>query len=432
MPNISKNYKSLAWLTNGAGGRVLLWALAMLLAALYLHAWCYALVNDDTGIYLATAERVAEGEVLYKSLYAGYTPLGIYSWALLKKLCGQATTYAHYLALNLLWLWLCALLCYLLGLRITASRRAAVAAALLVLALAYAYEGTYIVLEPFVLIFSLATLLLLHNSPARPAQLYGAGLCMGLAFLSKQYGLLMWIPAGYVVMAGFEGTRGRLQALGRLLLGFALPLGVLFGCYASCYHTGPQELLHAWGRYATSYHFGERSWGKMLAALARFVGSSLPLLLLLPLYARQLSGRKHLLFHSLLLTFMAFGSSLFYRQYPHYFLLLIPPAVLMGLYLLKAGWQLARLRPLLLTAVALTLLLAGLRPALGFLDMEQQRKTRLRQQQYALAARINEELPPGSEVLLMTYYHQRLAYLCRFRPVDPIGTGYTFTDILYP
>jgi 4-amino-4-deoxy-L-arabinose transferase-like glycosyltransferase len=65
--------------------------LVFILTGLFLLAFCdYTALNGDEGIVLQGAQRVAEGQVLYRDFFSFYTPGSYYSTALLFKVFGSS------------------------------------------------------------------------------------------------------------------------------------------------------------------------------------------------------------------------------------------------------------------------------------------------------------------------------------------------------
>src|ERR1700687_1152870 len=65
--------------------------LIFFITCLFLFAFCdYTVLNGDEGMVLQGAQRVAEGQVLYRDFFSFYTPGSYYSTALLFKLFGSS------------------------------------------------------------------------------------------------------------------------------------------------------------------------------------------------------------------------------------------------------------------------------------------------------------------------------------------------------
>ena len=70
--------------------------LIFFLTCLFLFAFCdYTALNGDEGIVLQGAQRVADGQVLYRDFFSFYTPGSYYSTALLFKLFGSSLLVAR-------------------------------------------------------------------------------------------------------------------------------------------------------------------------------------------------------------------------------------------------------------------------------------------------------------------------------------------------
>jgi len=406
--------------------RLSLIVVAILITIAFVHAGRYAIINSDSGTYLATAEQVAQGKVLYKNMYVGYTPIGIYFFALIKYMFGSQTTYLHYIYLVIAFIFLGGGIIYQLASAISGKKHVGLLAALVYLMLAYKYEGIYIVLEPFVIVFGLGALYCLYKSQRLRGLYFVAGVLLSCSFLSKQYGMLLVIPMAYYVFFSEEYLKLMLGNMMLFALGLGTPLLIYFGIYESQYGISPWSLIQAWTRYAHSY--GERSLTKMLLAAGRFTISSLPFILLLGLSIKKVLKRAYLFLQSLLLAYGVLALSLYYQQYAHYFLLLIPLGVLIAVYSGQILWEEKRFRLLILLLLGLNIGLLSVRNLGAFQEIWQAQLTQARIKQYQLAEEVNLYIPPHKQVLLLTYFHQRLNYLCHFPPLDALQTGYTFPD----
>jgi len=144
--------------------------------------------DDDAGYYLSVAERINEGWKPYKDFCLHYTPVGLYYFAIFRKVFGGG--YDVY-KIAFLFVELCsAALLFVLSGSVVKNRPLRFAGALIFLLLYQAYEGNEIILEYFVVTFSLMTVsLLIIRKRTWYFPTFFAGTSLLLTVMSKQYGL---------------------------------------------------------------------------------------------------------------------------------------------------------------------------------------------------------------------------------------------------
>lgn len=304
--------------------------LAAVTVFLFFHA-CHttyltllqAPVNPDAGFYLSTARSLAQGETIYKSIYSPYTPVGISLMSLLYPAADHLTD--PYL-LPLLMMAAChiilSFLVYILLRKSDVEPIAAIFTAVLCYNLCLRCEGDAIVLESPTIIFGLLALVFFVDGENRSSvrDMFFAGVCAGLCFLCKQYGL--------AVMAVLTVLAVSLQSL-RLIKALLL---------------GQAAILLA----ALSYllFFGGVSWNSLLSVFQNnsfirgeighqnffwFLSAAVPgvwlSVLLFPLIKR--SRNDSAIIGGLLIS-LSFGFALLLRDYYHYLIMLIPGLFVFG------------------------------------------------------------------------------------------------------
>lgn len=404
----------------------ILWVLgAILIAGLYIHAYLFAPINTDAGFYLSMTDQWFNGAVIYKDLQMNYTPLGIYLFGLCD-IWTNSPRYDDYLLVLYIFNILNAGWIYLLSRKLGLTTFISAGASLVSLGLYYKYEATLIVLEPFMLFFLLAaTYFSLFATRSDRLWLF-VGFFVSFAFLCKQYSLVIVPPMIYWMykLGGFRFV----WRLGLFFLtGFSLPVMIFLGHYALTYEIYPTEIMRIW---FSSGGYGARSLLQMSLSLLLFITISLPILLISPLtFSSQkptigLKAGSEKVFLVWLCVSMALP--LFFQQYDHYMLLLIPFGVLLGAYILK---YVGKYQKLIQIALVINLLIFGGRMFRSAYRVIAQSND-LRAEQFDQAEALMKEVPKGSQVLLLSYYHQRLNYLCHYKPVLPQTLGYGFPENL--
>lgn len=160
----------------------------------FLLVWAWSCVflflpfNHDAGYYLSCAERIHEGSKPYIDFEIHYPPVGIYYFALFRHLLGgNPTSYRVALLLSEI---LSAFLFFLLSGAFIKNMSLRITGTLLFLILYLSYDGGFFVLEYFVTIFTIASVLfLLRNRKSRLIS-FLAGIFFLLAIMSKQYAVV--------------------------------------------------------------------------------------------------------------------------------------------------------------------------------------------------------------------------------------------------
>jgi len=177
------SYKQKKYIIAGAG---------ILIFFILVWAWsCIFLFlpfNHDAGYYLSCAERIYEGSKPYLDFEIHYPPVGIYYFALFRHLLeGDPTLYRFSLLLAEI---LSAFLFFLLSGAFIKNMVLRFTGTLLFLLLYLSYDGGFFVLEYFVTIFTITTILfLLRDRKSRLFTLL-AGIFFLLAIMSKQYAVV--------------------------------------------------------------------------------------------------------------------------------------------------------------------------------------------------------------------------------------------------
>ncbi len=235
-------------------------AIALLVFALsVLYLWPYRGVTDlfqDEGIVLQGAQRILEGQVLYRDFFSFYTPGSFYAMALVFKIFGSS-----YLAARTLLPFfggIFSLLTYLLARRAT-SRWIALLAAYLFLVIGLPYRFLHLHNWDSMVLAYLALYCAVRFWEA-PGNRWGfaVGTLVSLTTLfehSKGAGLFVGLALGFTVLARW----GRLEAiftherLAGMAAGFAWPFVPVFAYFASQGALGAMIADWAW----PLFHYSE-------------------------------------------------------------------------------------------------------------------------------------------------------------------------------
>ncbi|MBI4165529.1 MAG: glycosyltransferase family 39 protein [Acidobacteria bacterium] len=211
----------------------------LVFAVSMIYLWPYRAVTDlfqDEGIVLEGAQRILDGQVLYRDFFSFYTPGSFYSMALLFKIFGSS----YLVARTLLPIFggLFSLLTYLLARRVT-SRWIALLAAYLFLVIGLPYRFLHLHNWDSMVLAYLALYCAVRLAEAPKGNwAFATGTFVSLTTLfehSKGAGLLIGLAIGFAVLTrwGRESpilTRGRFAALAG---GLVWPFIPVFAYFAS-------------------------------------------------------------------------------------------------------------------------------------------------------------------------------------------------------
>lgn len=266
-----------------------------------------------------------------------------------------------------------------------------------------------------------------EESPTRLGRLFAAGACVGLASLFKQQaGMQLPIVLVPLVLA-MRGTAGavwqRLRPAALLLAGFA---GVWAATLVVLGAVGSLREFYYWTVEVNRYYIANGN--NLDDGLARFRGALRMLASFVPVL--WLAGAAGLVLHVLrhrarqvLLPVWLLASLvpivLGGRFFPHYFLQLYPPLVLLGAGLLAELWERAAARPRSRALVAACLLaLVGVRlqeKMSHFVDPEIVSIPHATPRARVLARYVREQTAPDARILVWGY-GSALYHLAQRRP----------------
>ncbi|MDT8394530.1 MAG: hypothetical protein RQ761_11855 [Bacteroidales bacterium] len=396
--------------------------LGVIIAGIYTNALIYPNMGVDASYYLRVTECLADGAIPEYDLRILYSPLVFYMLLPLKLLVGKAIAYELFLGYMFLIQVLNAILLYQVAGKYATNRFIRIFAALLYLFLSMKLEGEYFILEPFVNFWGLLAIwVYLRMEQHRVWALLLSGSFTFMAFMSKQYGLayagiifLMILIDGHASFKKWFG-RGLLFAAGMLggLLLFMLLFQLAYGV--------PYDFF-AGGRLGL---YGEKDGMVMLQGMLKYLAIApyLMLLLIPPVSKKLFKTQPHVMAYLFLL--LLFSVQLYFQQYAHYYILLLPGLLLTGVVMAalymekKKGWV------LLMLLASLLMNEFSISPRTRSLLLSKRSGLKA---DIELAQKINTIIPAGARVYL--FNNVKLYYLCHFSPAVPEKYGFAFNNAL--
>jgi len=288
----------------------------------------YAPIYIDSGYYLSIVERINDGLIPYTDFTLGYTPFVFYFLFLLKYIFSIGICYEFYLIIHFVIQALCALLVYQIGLWIIKRKDFSFYAAILFLLTSHWNEGNYVLLETPSLIWGLLAVYLTLKCSQKIIIFIFIGVCVALAFLSKQYGIVF---LGLIIFLLIFNEAKWKQIL-FLLIGFLLPVIFCGIIWKSPFF----ETLS--GNYGFKITFLSHI-SKLFEATKHFFLQIFPVLLVglifIPFILRNADKIKVRNYIVLLLGIMGFLLQFYFWYSPHYFLYIIPFASILTFLILS-------------------------------------------------------------------------------------------------
>jgi hypothetical protein len=337
----------------------------------------------------------------------------------------QQGEYVGYLALAWTSIVLSGLLVSVIVYRSTSNKTLSVLSALLVPLTSLQYEGASFFLEPFVALLATLSFVLASRDHGGFVLYLLAGCVVGLAFMSKQYGLGILPSIGLLAWTSTDNGRYRNVAL--VLLGFVLSTGLILTHNVL---TSGLTLLQLLAQLFPNYtsvlvlpHL-DLNFKLSLVILLPFVVTAVVLL-------KEPGFRTDRIVIALLVAVAGFLPQFYFRLYKHYMLLPLPFVI--ALWGIEFQYIVIRKQDSLTSRKVASLIFAFCSvicmlysyamsmSLLGFLNREKPRSVQL-----ATSMQINEVVPKFARVVLLVdpvFY-----FLCGFLPPQDRTTGYGFLE----
>lgn len=370
----------------------------------------YAEVNQDAGTYLSVIARINEGYLLYRDITSAYPPLVFYITSFLSKSVAHPD-YSFYLSVAWCHVILCGLVMALVVQHETSNLFLSISVATLIPLIALQYEGHYFFLEPFVALFAISSFALAVGKDNRLVVFVFAGCAAGLAFMCKQYGL--GILPSVCLLGWTSGKNRRYQIVGSILFGFVLAVSLTVGYVLVASKLSlPEFVSFIMPPYASLITPLPIDFWLSMAFIAPFLAIGILLLF-------DGSLRNNRVFVGVIVAVLGFAPQLLFRQYRHYFLLMIP--FMIALWALVFAFILNReyANPLLrrglrLCVIVLSVALVAYSFNFAFSLTQKLYATNPRAAQIETSTHINKFVPPGSRVILLL--NPAFNFLCNFLP----------------
>jgi hypothetical protein len=300
---------------------LLVFFLSVFIVYTYVNILQYRLINPDGGYYLWIVNKVWEGKIPGIDIKTGYTPLSFYLLSIVRAFT-DSPTYFHYLYILLTIQLLNASLLYFISKHYTTNKFIPALASLMYLLMSFHSDGSLFILEPFVNLFGLLSLLFyLSFRNYNSYYMLVPGILGALSFFCKQYGLVYSLAVPFLLMIDNKNVSSAFKRIFLYSIGYAIPF-IAFILYYRIEGCRLREIITIY----SGSGYGQRSIGAYfsgLYTLIKIYGIFLP-------FSFWVLIKKGIRNHILIYLYLIFGFSLqfFFYKFPHYYILLIPYLIL--------------------------------------------------------------------------------------------------------
>lgn len=188
-----------------------------LLVILLIISVKYAFISTDAPFYLSVARDLANGKEMYKDIFNVYTPIMMYLNSFIHKIFNNPGYHA-YLVFQYFIILLSTFFFFKICLKHRLDRKVALFLSTFLFLSILSSDGTYIILEIYVILFVLISYWYFQKN-----KFFLCGLVLSLAFLSKQYGILNFIPFTLLIYTLPDFNK---KFLLRFLIGACVPVAL--------------------------------------------------------------------------------------------------------------------------------------------------------------------------------------------------------------
>lgn len=375
----------------------------------------YLWIGADAPYYLATARDLSEGEILYKDIANGYTPLVMvvfsYVFLLFKDQPFLVSMLVHFG-----FILLGGIVLFLILRKLNLSVKVSIALATIFVLAILSSDGNYIVLEVYSVFFVLLAVLLLVKDRAYLL----TGILLGCSFLCKQYGVLNFIPFFFYIWFKKEMV-AKIMKCTWVAAGGALVLALFVGYYSVVRDLGLVDLL----KQISGAGYSEASVARDRSLISILIGAKVFILFgsIGLLYLLQEKGMTF----DLLFCFVGVVACLlpvYLRGYQHYYINTFP-YLFTGIGVIIASLENNALQKKYLLVVLATGIISSL-----FLIARIVRYSDQSMKQLQTADLLATYIPKGSMVYIdgpMRYLYILNGYKNPF--LETIGYTYTFNKV---
>lgn len=289
-----------------------------LIAIIFSYVFLY--IGADAGFYLPISRDISQGLVVYKDIYSGYTPLMMYFNALVYYIFPNANFYIlnlfHYLII-----FLNGLVFYLYLVKRNFEIKHAKIYGFLLIVSIITCEGRFINLEIYVTLFVFLAFYFLELK-----KYFLVGIFISLSVLSKQYGILNYIP--FIILIYYTSNK-TLKSIIHFFIASILVAFIFIGYFVFINGINFYDFLFQLIGVGTNYAKTDRV-GFFVELISYIKSAKIFWLLLIPIFINYYENIKKtitqisIFYKVLILGFIINLLPTLVTHWAHYFILIFP------------------------------------------------------------------------------------------------------------
>jgi len=293
-----------------------------------INQFMYPIVGMDSGYYLAIAREFYQGKVYFYEIGTTYTPLSIITAGLPFLFDEQPDFRWHVLVIIMIQIGTSLIFYKILSVLTDLHVYQKIFFSSFLLLLNFTFEGLHIMLEPLSVFFQILTIYfyLLSLKEFKLFRGFLIGFFIALSFLSKQYGLFVLIPIGIDMIIRKEWNYKKWLSI---FVGFSVPF-LFFYFYLYNYNVEIKQFIeYLLGKGTISdFKYVELNyfnWSRIKVFL--YINHYIFIIpILIVIFYKKMN-------YNLLLLLLIFSfTPLYFATFGHYFLYIIPYALLLFAY----------------------------------------------------------------------------------------------------
>lgn len=395
----------------------------LLIGLLIINFISYPIVSADAGYYLSVAREFYQGKTYFVDIGTIYNPLAIITIGF-PFLFDDVPNIRYHIAINIGIILLAGFCFYKLSRFILKKKEWNYFLAGFFIILLLYNDGRYVILEPLSVVFQLLALIFYLNFLKTFSiwRMFIVGICISLAFLSKQFGLFIAVPIGLSMLLNKKILFKQMIITS---IGFAVPIVIFY----QIIHTNQfsvfdfvQSILGKGVQIDQGNGTGlELDFKSRMMFLLIFVATNL-YITLLPFSLKTVLNSKF--FILLTIALISSFTVLLFAFYLHYFIYIIPFfLLLLALTINQSNTKLFKWKAFVLVSLSILLIVFSVAKSIN-----SKKQTYYTQVEYA--KQLNKLVPKNSKVYLSgimpSYY-----YSCQYNSIDSKKVSYAFSGYLF-
>jgi hypothetical protein len=324
--------------------------LSLSVVILNFYAVLFNYIDSDSSYYLSIVERLNDGLQLYKDINTVYAPFYFYFLLSLKRIFDIGINYEFFLTVHFLIQFISAYVVYRISIIIINRKDYSFYAAYFFIISSHWNFGNNVLLETPSLLFGLVSILILIRKPKSIASYLIAGTLASLSFLTKQYGLVFFGLLFFLTLFDEEKMKHILY----MFSGFAIPIIICYMIWGDRFN-----VVFTGNNYGLNGSIWD-NLSQMVLGIYDFIVKVFPVLvpviLIIPFIIKHMTKCEKQYIAFLIFGLLGFMLQFYFEIFPHYYLYMIPFAILLVFMTLRYSFKYrVIIYPFLIITILITL-----------------------------------------------------------------------------